>query len=49
MTGANWWYTQLRVNLPILAPMLVTVGLLTFVTAMNEVSGVVDQKREATL
>src|SRR5207253_8531362 len=41
VSGARWWYTQLRVNLPILAPMLITVGLMTFVTAMNEISGVV--------
>jgi ABC-type Fe3+ transport system permease subunit len=33
--------TQQRINLPILMPMLIAVGLLTFVTAVNEVSGVV--------
>jgi iron(III) transport system permease protein len=33
--------TLLRIDVPILAPMLVAVGLMTFVTAVNEVSGVV--------
>jgi iron(III) transport system permease protein len=33
--------TLLRINVPILMPLLVVVGLMTFVTAVNEVSGVV--------
>jgi iron(III) transport system permease protein len=41
VSGARWWYTQVRVVLPILAPMLVAVGLMTCVTAINEVSGVI--------
>jgi len=41
VAGGRWWYTQLRINLPILMPMFIAVGLMTFVTAMNEVSGVI--------
>jgi iron(III) transport system permease protein len=41
VSGARWWYTQARVTLPILMPMLVAVGLMTCVTAINEVSGVI--------
>jgi iron(III) transport system permease protein len=39
--GTGWLATQRRITLPILAPMLVAVALMTFVTAVNEVSGVV--------
>jgi iron(III) transport system permease protein len=39
--GTGWLATQRRITLPILMPMLVAVGLMTFVTAVNEVSGVV--------
>jgi iron(III) transport system permease protein len=39
--GTNWLATQRRITFPILMPMLVAVGLMTFVTAVNEVSGVV--------
>ena len=41
VAGAHWWYTQVRVTLPILTPMLIAVGLMTCVTAINEVSGVI--------
>ena len=39
--GSNKMTTQWRINVPILMPMLIAVGLMTFVTAVNEVSGVV--------
>ncbi|HZU08105.1 MAG TPA: iron ABC transporter permease [Chloroflexota bacterium] len=39
--GGTWLSTQLRIILPILMPMLIAVALMTFVTAVNEVSGVV--------
>lgn len=39
--GQNSFWTQMRITLPILMPMLVGVGLMTFVAAVNEVSGVV--------
>jgi iron(III) transport system permease protein len=39
--GAEWVGTQRRINVPILMPMLLAVGLITFVTAVNEVSAVV--------
>jgi iron(III) transport system permease protein len=39
--GSRRLATLLRIDVPILAPMLVAVGLMTFVTAVNEVSGVV--------
>jgi iron(III) transport system permease protein len=41
VSGAPWWRTQARVTLPILTPMLIAVGLMTCVTAINEVSGVI--------
>jgi iron(III) transport system permease protein len=41
VSGAPWWRTQARIVLPILTPMLVAVGLMTCVTAINEVSGVI--------
>ena len=41
MSGARWWYIQLRIVRPILMPMLLGVGLITFVAAMNEVSGII--------
>lgn len=39
--GSEWLGTQRRINVPILTPMLIAVGLMTFVTAVNEVSAVV--------
>jgi iron(III) transport system permease protein len=39
--GRNTLWTQLKITVPILMPMLVGVGLMTFVAAVNEVSGVV--------
>lgn len=39
--GTSWLATQRRITFPILMPMLIAVGLMTFVTAVNEVSGVV--------
>ena len=39
--GSDKLTTQWRINVPILMPMLIAVGLMTFVTAVNEVSGVV--------
>ncbi len=39
--GQSAFWTQMKITLPILMPMLVGVGLMTFVAAVNEVSGVV--------
>jgi iron(III) transport system permease protein len=39
--GNGWLSTQRQITLPILLPMLIAVALMTFVTAVNEVSGVV--------
>ena len=39
--GAPSWKTQLRIIGPLLTPMLIAVALMTFVTAVTEVSGVV--------
>ena len=41
ITGARWWYIQFKIVRPILMPMLLGVGLITFVATLNEVSGVV--------
>jgi iron(III) transport system permease protein len=41
ISGARWWYTQVRIVLPILIPMLVAVALMTFIAAVNEVSGII--------
>lgn len=41
VSGARWWYTQLKIVLPILMPMLIAVGLMTFIAAVNEVSGII--------
>ena len=41
ISGANWFYTQWKIVLPILTPMLIAVGLLTFISALNEVSGII--------
>jgi len=38
--GASWGVTQLRIVLPLLAPMLVTVGLVVFISAVRDVSTV---------
>jgi len=39
--GVTPFWTQVRITTPILSPMLIGVGLMTFVAAINEVSGVV--------
>lgn len=39
--GSGRFATQMRITVPILSPMLIGVALMTFVTAVNEVSGVV--------
>ena len=41
LCGSEWIGTQRRINVPILTPMLIAVGLMTFVHAVNEVSAVV--------
>ncbi len=41
VSGAKWWYTQFRIVLPLLMPTLIAVALMTFISAVNEVSGVV--------
>jgi iron(III) transport system permease protein len=41
VAGARWWYTQLRITVAILMPVLVAVALIVLITALNEVSGVV--------
>jgi iron(III) transport system permease protein len=41
ISGAKWWYTQLRIVLPLLMPTLIAVALMTFISAVNEVSGIV--------
>lgn len=41
ISGARWWYIQFRIVGPILMPMLLGVGLITFVATLNEVSGVI--------
>ncbi len=39
--GSTPFMTQMRITIPILSPMLVGVALMTFVGAVNEISGVV--------
>ena len=41
ITGARWWYVQFKIVRPILMPMLLGVGLITFIATLNEVSGVI--------
>ena len=41
ITGARWWYVQLKIVRPILMPMLLGVGLISFIATLNEVSGVI--------
>ena len=41
ITGAKWWYVQLKIVRPILMPMLLGVSLITFVATLNEVSGII--------
>jgi iron(III) transport system permease protein len=41
VSGAKWWYTQFRIVLPLLLPTLIAVALMTFISAVNEVSGIV--------
>jgi iron(III) transport system permease protein len=41
ITGARWWYVQFRIVRPILMPMLLGVGLIAFISTLNEVSGVI--------
>ena len=38
--GASWSATQLRIVLPLLAPILVTIGLVIFISAVRDVSTV---------
>jgi iron(III) transport system permease protein len=38
VSGASWWCTYRRVLLPLLAPMIATVGLLNFGSAITSVS-----------
>ena len=38
VTGASWWYTYRRILLPLLAPMVATVGLLNFGSALTSIS-----------
>src|SRR5262249_12541434 len=39
-SGAGWWQTYARVFLPLLAPTLVTVGVLEFILAVQNVAAV---------
>ena len=41
IAGARWWYVQLKIVRPILMPMLLGVGLISFIATLNEVSGVI--------
>lgn len=41
VAGASWWRTQWRIMRLLLTPMLIVVALLTFISAINEVSGIV--------
>jgi iron(III) transport system permease protein len=36
--GASWWYTYRRVLFPLLAPTAITVGLLSFLSALRDIS-----------
>jgi iron(III) transport system permease protein len=38
VSGASWWTTYRRILLPLLAPTAVTVGLLTFLSAIRDIS-----------
>jgi iron(III) transport system permease protein len=37
-SGASWWQTYRRVLLPLLAPTAITVGLLSFLSALRDIS-----------
>jgi iron(III) transport system permease protein len=37
VAGGSWWYTYRRILLPLLAPMVATVGLLNFGSALTSV------------
>ena len=39
-SGAGWWHTYRRIVLPLLAPTMVTVGLLQFIFASQNVASV---------
>ena len=41
IAGARWWYVQMKIVRPILMPMLLGVGLISFIATLNEVSGVI--------
>lgn len=41
ITGARWWFIQFKIVRPILMPMVLGVGLITFIATLNEVSGVI--------
>jgi iron(III) transport system permease protein len=38
VSGASWWQTYWRVLLPLLAPTAITVGLLSFLSAIRDIS-----------
>jgi iron(III) transport system permease protein len=38
VTGASWWYTYRRILLPLVAPMVATVGILNFGSALTSIS-----------
>ncbi|HEY7063876.1 MAG TPA: iron ABC transporter permease [Chloroflexota bacterium] len=41
MAGGSWWLTYRRIVLPLLAPTLITVGLIGFMSAARDVSTIV--------
>jgi iron(III) transport system permease protein len=40
-TGAGWWRTYFRITLPLVAPMAVTVFVITFMSAIRDISSTV--------
>lgn len=40
ISGGSWWYTYRRIMLPILAPVLLSVGTLTFISAARNVANI---------
>jgi iron(III) transport system permease protein len=38
--GGSWWYTYRRIMMPILAPVLISVGTLTFIAASRNVANI---------
>jgi iron(III) transport system permease protein len=41
MAGASWFYTFRRIVLPLLGPVLISVGLLTFNSAARNIANIV--------